>query len=81
MNTELKYRKETLKEFCQKLFNSPPTNLEAHIAYQSRYKPIACYPYTVTTFEIHELEEIQKGCMKLLKGKGQQIVVIVIKLI
>ena len=69
MTEELQYRKKNLRQFCQKLYNSPISNYETHIAYQSRYKAISRYPYTVTTFSSKELNEIQKNSMMLLLPK------------
>ena len=69
MKEELKYRKRNLRKFCQKLYNSPLTNHEAHVAYQTRYKPISRYPYTVTTFSNKELNEIQRNSMRLILPK------------
>ena len=69
MKIEKTYRKEQLKQFCSDLYKSPLLHYEAHSAYQTRYIPIATYPYTVTTFSSHELDEIQKGIVALLLPK------------
>ena len=69
MKTEFEFRKQQLKEFCVSLYKSPLTQKEAYIAYQSRYKSISTYPYTVTTFTTKELAEIQKDALNLLLPK------------
>ena len=69
MKTELKYRRQKIDKFYNDLYNSPLSNHETHIAYQTRYKAIVCYPYTVTPFKSSELEEMQKGGMRLILPK------------
>ena len=69
MIIEKNYRKKQLKQFCLDLYKSPLSQYEAHSAYQTRYIPIATYPYTVTTFTSNDLEEIQKGSVSLLLPK------------
>ena len=69
MTMEKKFRQQQLKEFCTNLYNSPLSHYEAHSAYQTRYKSIATYPYTVTTFSTKTLNEIQKSSVKLLLPK------------
>ena len=69
MIIEKNYRKKQLKQFCLDLYQSPLSQYEAHSAYQTRYIPIATYPYTVTTFNSNDLEEIQKGSVSLLLPK------------
>ena len=69
MSSELRFRKKNLKTFCTKFFNAPLSTYEAHLAYQTRYKPISTYPYPVTSFTSSELEAIQKCCIPLLLPK------------
>ena len=69
MKIEYKYRKKQLQLFCHDLYKAPLTHYEAHVAYQTRFQPIATYPYPVTQFTTQELHTIQKGCMKLILPK------------
>ena len=69
MTAELAFRKKQLKTFCTALYKSPLTQKEAYSAYQSRYKSIATYPYTVTIFTTRELAKIQKDSLNLLLPK------------
>ena len=63
MGTELKFRKEQLDEFGKSMYKAPLNQQEAHVAYQSRYKPKAKYPLPVTIFTTTELMEMQKKCI------------------
>ena len=69
MTMEKQYRTQQLKDFCTKLYKKPLSHYEAHNAYQSRYRSIATFPYTVTTFTTKELNDIQKGSVHLLLPK------------
>ena len=69
MKYEFEYRRSQLLQFGQKLYKSPLTHKEVHSAYQSRYKSIATYPYTITTFTTSELNQIQKKPIYLLLPK------------
>ena len=63
MKIELEYRKNYLLEFCKRLYNAPLSHYDAHVAYQSQYKSMATYPFTVTTFSSTQLDEMQKPCI------------------
>ena len=69
MKIELQHRRQHLQQFCLDLYKSPLTNYDAHVAYQTRYQPIAKYPYPATLFSSKELESIQKKDMSLLLPK------------
>ena len=47
------------------MYKSPLSQNEGHNTYQTRYKPIATFPYIVTIFTSSELCEIQKGSIAL----------------
>ena len=71
MEIECAYRKKNLLDFCKKLYKAPLSNYDTHIAYQSRYKAIAWYPFPVTLFSPAQLEDIQKQSVhKLLTKLG-----------
>lgn len=69
MTEELKYRKAKLGEFGNKFFKAPLNQSEAHVVYQTRYKPMATYPLPVTTFKTQELMEMQHKCIFLMLPK------------
>ena len=71
MTNELKFRKKKLDTFGTKMYKAPLTQVEAHIALQTRYYPMAKYPLPVTMFTTSELMEMQKKCIhKLLPKLG-----------
>ena len=69
MTIEMNFRKEQLLDFCKSLYKAPLSHYEAHVAYQSRYKSIAKYPFPITTFSSSQLDEIQKPSIRLLLPK------------
>ena len=69
MTIEMNFRKEQLLDFCKSLYKAPLSHYEAHVAYQSRYKSIAKYPFPITTFSSSQLDEIQKPSICLLLPK------------
>ena len=69
MKYELEYSKEQLFDFSKKLYAAPLTQYESHVAYQSRYKAFAKYPFPVTLFYRDQLDDIQKQSIRLLLPK------------
>lgn len=69
MREEYKYRLEQAKTFTRKLINAPLSHYDAHVVYESRYRPMVSYPLSVTTFSSKQCNEIQKPFVAALLPK------------
>ena len=60
MTKEYNYRLQQTKMLAKKLYNAPFSHQEAYQVYYTRYKPIVCYPLSVTLFNTNQCDQIQK---------------------
>ena len=71
MDIEYTKREAKLMAFGDKMYKAPLTNYEAHIAMETRYRPMALYPFPVTMFSTDQLDRMQqKAIYKMLPKLG-----------